>query len=238
MSLSPDLARFMLKNFRFCRADPDSLVMEKIYHLRYQIYCIERGFECSTDYPQKLETDQYDKFSAHFYVIAVKSKTIIGTIRIILNSPLGFPVEHFFDLDKNLKYNGDLNRIGEISRLAVSRDLRRAEITRLLGTLPEMDSKSFKEVQEIRREMEEYIVAGLYRCIYRQSLELGLTHWYAVMVESLCNLLRRWGLSWVQVGREVDYHGLRSPYLAEIAQVEKSIISENPQLLQRSFDLY
>jgi N-acyl amino acid synthase of PEP-CTERM/exosortase system len=159
-------------------------------------------------------------------------------VRIILNSSLGFPVEHFFNLDENLKYNGDPNKIGEISRLAVSRDLRRAEITRLLSALPAMDLKSFKEVQEIRREMEEYIVAGLYRCIYRQSLELGLTHWYAVMVDSLCNLLRRWGLCWTQVGNEVDYHGLRTHYLAEIVEIEKSIISDNPQLLQRSFDLY
>ncbi|MDD2558878.1 MAG: PEP-CTERM/exosortase system-associated acyltransferase [Desulfuromonas sp.] len=228
----------MLRNFRFCRAERDSLVMDEIYRLRYQIYCIERGFECATDYPQDMETDRYDKHSAHFYVIAAKSKIIIGTVRIILHSSLGLPVEHFFSLDKKLKYSGDPSKIGEISRLAVSRDLRRAEITRLLSTLPGMDMKSFKEVQELRREMEEYIVEGLYRCIYHQSLELGLTHWYAVMVESLCNLLRRWGLCWTQVGNEVDYHGLRTPYLAEIVEIEKSIISDNPQLLQRSFDLY
>lgn len=127
---------------------------------------------------------------------------------------------------------GAPTKIGEISRLAISKDLRRTEISRAMGKLKDIDFKGFDQVEQIRQALEEYLVAGLYQCLYHHSLELGLTHWYAVMTEGLWELTRRWEVIWTQVGEEVEYHGRRIPYLAEIKENEQRIALFNPQLLK------
>ena len=53
---------------------------------------------------------------------------------------------------------------------------------------------------------------GLYRCIYRESLERGLTHLYAVMAKGLYLLLKRIGITFTQAGPGIEYHGIRTPY--------------------------
>lgn len=231
--LFANVPALIAKNFRFCRADADPRLLKEVYHLRYVVYCTERGFECPEAYPDGLEIDEYDAFSDHFCVIALGSGRIIGTVRLILDSFLGFPIERHCLLDEEKKIARSATKIGEISRLAVSKNLRRNEIHHVLPGLKQIDFMSFKQVQEVKRSLEEAIVLGLYQCLYHHSLALGLTHWYAVMAEGLCDLLRRKGVAWTQVGRAVEYHGYRIPYRAEIEENKRKISLSNPRLLER-----
>ncbi|WP_316348790.1 PEP-CTERM/exosortase system-associated acyltransferase [Desulfuromonas acetoxidans] len=220
------------ENFRFKYVDVDHFLMEEIYRLRYQVYCVERGFECLEDHPGGLEMDIYDRYSNHFCVVSTKSEKIIGTVRLILDSSIGLPIERHCVLDEKKKYAGAPTKIGEISRLAVSKHFRRTEISRVLGELQNIDLKGFDQVERIKHSLEEYLIVGLYQCLYHHSLKLGLTHWYAVMTEGVYALLRQWGVVWTQVGEETDYHGRRIPYLAEIEKNEQSVSLSNPQLLE------
>ncbi|WP_321532666.1 PEP-CTERM/exosortase system-associated acyltransferase [uncultured Desulfuromonas sp.] len=228
--LFSDLPGFVAKNFHFTRVDVDHDLMSEIYRLRYQVYCIERGFECPDDYPDGLEMDAYDLCSNHFCAISVANGKVIGTVRIIRDSCLGLPIERHCHLNKH-RFTGTSTEVGEISRLAVSKDFRCLEINRLLGELQHIDFRTFKQVQEIKRALEDYIVIGLYQCLYHHSIELGLTHWYAVMSEALHGLLRRKGIAWTQIGAVTEYHGRRIPYLADIAENRRKISLLNPQLL-------
>jgi len=203
--------------------------MKEIFRLRYQVYCLECGFESPEDHPEKMELDEYDEYSCHFCATVEGTGEVIGTARIILPSPIGFPIERHcqFDSDRpqiNPAY------IGEISRLAISKDFRRREIDKMLYSQKDVNLSEVRSVYLERRRFESFIVAGLYQCIYHESRNQGLTHWYAVMVKGLWSLLRRWGVFWLPIGPEVDYHGLRAPYLAKIAEVEQQM---NPRLLEK-----
>ena len=43
--------------------DNDPELMERSYRLRYQVYCVERGFLDAGDYPEQLERDEFDRYS-------------------------------------------------------------------------------------------------------------------------------------------------------------------------------
>ncbi len=207
--------------------------MKALYRLRYQVYCIECGFEAVEDHPQELEMDEYEPYSSHFCASVVQTKQIIGTVRIIHNSPIGLPVYHHCVLNEKLKFSGAPQQVGEISRLAISKEFRRREIDKAIYAQHDVTPLEVKRIRQQRRVSEWQIVAGLYQCIYQESLALGLTHWYAVMVKGLCSLLRRWGIVWNQVGDPVEYHGIRIPYLVDIAEIERQVAARHPELLRK-----
>jgi len=204
-------------------------VLQEIFRLRYQVYCLECGFESPEDHPEQMEFDEYDAYSSHFCATVEGTGEVIGTVRIILPSPIGFPIERY------CQFNSDRPQInpayiGEISRLAISKEFRRREIDKAIYSQKDINLTKIKSVHHERRKFESLIVAGLYQCVYHESRRLGLSHWYAVMVKGLAGLLQRWGLWWVPIGPEVEYHGLRGPYMAAIADVERQV---NSYLLEK-----
>ena len=225
-------------DFRFERVELDDPRINELYALRYQVYCTECGFESPDDHSGGLETDEYDAHSRHFCAMVADTGQVIGTVRIILASSEGLPkgqlpIEWHCALNPQDRFTGNRNEIAEISRLAISKDFRRREIDKAIYAESEVDFLAACQLNEKRRQFEGVIVAGLYQCIYQESVNLKLTHWYAVMVRGLCGLLRRWGVVWKQVGDQVEYHGVRVPYLANIAENANRAALLNPRLLEK-----
>jgi N-acyl amino acid synthase of PEP-CTERM/exosortase system len=219
------------------RSSADDPVLASIHRLRYQVYVNEWGFEKPEDHPEGLERDEFDRQSLHFYARSRSSDEVIGSARIILGSELPFPIERHFDISQ---FPADLRRgtSAEISRLAISKDYRRRAIDRVIfnsggsqaGELEENLAASQIVVQEERRKCEHELIRGLYLRIYRESLVLGLTHWYAVMARGLYVILRRWGIDFRQIGPELNYHGVRAPYVVDITTLAQSVAKTNPEL--------
>ena len=106
-------------------------ILQDTYNLRYQVYINEWQFERPDDHPVGLEYDDYDAHSVHFYARCKRENKVIGTVRTILNSELGFPIErHFALIEMPQVVNRDT--VGEISRLAVSKEFRRRAIDNAL----------------------------------------------------------------------------------------------------------
>lgn len=215
--------------------------LESVFKLRYKVYCEEWGFERPEDHEGGIEKDEYDDHSLHFVALD-ETKQLIGTIRIILNSEKGFPIEKHCKIDADLS-RVDRNRACEISRLAVCKEYRRrAEDRYIYEGVDEGIADINNSAYEKRRRQD--IVIGLYKCIYLTSRKIGLTHWLAVMARGLHLLLRRLGVFMVPIGPEVDYHGKRSPYMADIAEMEAYVSRVNPDLfhefskeLRQSFNI-
>jgi len=216
-------------NFKFQKVDKEDPRMQEIFKLRYQVYCTECGFESYEDHPEEQESDEYDQYSCHFCATVAETGRVIGTVRIILPSPVGFPLERHCRLDPGRPVI-DTTRVAEVSRLAISKEFRRREIDKALYSQKGIDLSAVMQVHHERRRFESLIVAGLYQCVIYESRKRELTHWYAVMVKGLWCLLRRWGFFWVPIGPEVEYHGLRGPYVISIAEAEQRM---NPQLLAK-----
>jgi N-acyl amino acid synthase of PEP-CTERM/exosortase system len=131
-------------------------------------------------------------------------------------------------MDVDLSYI-DRDRIGEISRLAICKERRRRAEDRLLYSGGFEPAAGVQQAESDRRKRHE-IVCNLYKCVYKESKRIYLTHWYAVMAKGLYLLLKRLGIVFRPIGPETDYHGLRTPYIANIKEIEEEVGRLNPEL--------
>jgi N-acyl amino acid synthase of PEP-CTERM/exosortase system len=200
--------------------------LKAICQLRYQVYVNEWAFERPEDHADGLECDEYDQHSIHLYACASHSDDLIGAARIILGSERPLPIERHFEISQ---FPSGVRResCAEISRLAVSKEFRcRAIEHAIFGREQHVANHMepiVKNSRNFRRRYEHKLVRGLYISLYRESKLRGVTHWFAVMAKGLYVILRRWGISFEQIGPARDYHGLRAPYLVSIASIECSL---------------
>ena len=73
------------------------------------------------------------------------------------------------------------------------------------------------------------VTLGLMREVYRESKELGIRFWYAVMERKLARLLKKHHLRFDQIGPMVDYHGPRIPFLGNIEEIESYASERDPE---------
>ncbi len=179
-----------MNSYRVQRVFPGEKLFDDYLRLRYQVYCLERGFEDPKEFPDGMETDIYDGHSVHLAAINDQTGEVVGSARIILHSPLGFPLCDHFPLD-HIENPPPVRSVGEISRLAVSK-------------------KFCKDFQ---------IIAKLLDHLYLESGRLGLTHWYAAMAKGLSVLLKRRKIFFRKVGPELEFHGPRAPFFLDLARM-------------------
>jgi N-acyl amino acid synthase of PEP-CTERM/exosortase system len=207
--------------------------LRAIWQLRYQVYVNEWAFERPEDHASGLERDEYDQYSIHLYACDRHSQEMIGAARIILGSERSLPIERLFDISP-FPQGVQREQAAEISRLAVSKEFRcRAIENAIFGK--EKNAVKHKhpmavKSRDFRRIYEYQLVRGLYISLYRESKFRGVTHWFAVMAKSLYVILKRWGISFTQIGPAQDYHGLRAPYLVSIESIECSLAKHDPVL--------
>jgi N-acyl amino acid synthase of PEP-CTERM/exosortase system len=77
--------------FEAMSIDDVPALLEKSYHLRYQVYCLERKFLRAEDYPQELECDEFDRHSIHVGAVDARGE-LAGTARIVRVSEIGLPL--------------------------------------------------------------------------------------------------------------------------------------------------
>ena len=182
------------------------------FNVRYKVYCLERGYERTDDHPDGLERDEYDPYSIHF--VAYLNLSPVGTVRLILENPFGFPVERYCNVDMKT-ICPDADRIAEISRLAVSSHT----------------AKGFS----VERSK---ITLSLIKELYYTSREIGIKYLASAMSNSLERLLNRCGMSFVKVGLPVDYHGLRTPYYAACDDLEREVFDRRRDIFEFLFPAY
>ena len=222
--------------FKFVIADTDEL-KQATYRLRYQVYVREYGFEKPEDHPGGLEMDEYEAHSIHLAALD-NADQVVGTIRMVLSSEKGFPIEHA----AKLEYVGEKpppERTAEISRLAVSKAYRRRREDDMFGVesyLTESDGGILPDGSEPSSERERrkrpMIVLGLCRLMYHMSKRLGISHWYMITEKKLWFALKRYGFVFHQIGKPVEYHGTRIPYLAAVEEVERHLTAMSPDFFK------
>jgi N-acyl amino acid synthase of PEP-CTERM/exosortase system len=201
------------------KIDKNDTIYPELFRLRYRVYCDECGYENTEDYPDMMERDEYDEHAIHFCNMIEGHREMGGTVRMILDSEKGFPIEKNFIIEQELLPPFDRNKIAEISRLAISKKFRRRASDGILYSDKIVDITYKNNIyRNERRQNEKSFASGLYRCIYKESLTRGLTHWYAAMSEGLCSLLTSRGCVWHPIGPRMNYHGYRRPYIAVIAE--------------------
>ncbi len=59
-------------------------LVRESHRLRYQVYCLETGFENKNEFPEEYEHDQYDERSVCSLLIHKPTDMVAGTVRLIL----------------------------------------------------------------------------------------------------------------------------------------------------------
>ena len=227
-----ELERVFYRFFEVVRADTSDL-LDEVYRLRYQVYCVEHPFEVASQFPDGREIDPYDKRAAHALVRHHDSGLVAATVRLILPDPADseelFPIEaHCRESFSAAGMNPaamERENLAEISRFAVSKEFRRraGEKATLSGVGP--DPEVYRIDLQGGRVLP-HLTLGLFVAIVRMSADHGITQWYGVMEPSLLRLLSRFGIRFQRIGKPIDYHGKRQPCYARVDEVLAGIWSQ------------
>jgi N-acyl-L-homoserine lactone synthetase len=180
--------------------DPD--LMDKSYRLRYQVYCIERGFLDPAKYPDRLERDEFDRYSLHLGVLD-RDGSLKATSRLIQVSVLGLPLFRHCEIfaTQETEVYRPTNRIAEVSRLCMSRQVA------------------------ARRTDRAAVIPTMYRALYQFSKRAGFTHWLVATERGLHRLLTNFGFPFRPVGPHIDYFGPVAPYIMDFQEFDLILLS-------------
>lgn len=185
---------------------PSSEQLDDVFRLRYQVYCVEHGFESA---PDGRERDAFDVSSRHVLIRYRANHQPVGTVRLVISVPGAaasrMPITQVSP--SALLESLPRARTAEISRFAVSKRYR-AE-----GGMS-----------------EPLLRLLLMRGLVALSGELGLTHWCALMEPCLLRLLRTTAIHFQPAGPLVEYHGLRQPSIGVIGDVLDRMEREQPAI--------
>ena len=192
------------EHFEVVRASTPTL-LDQVYRLRYQVYCVENAYEDPDRQPGGLETDIYDERSVHALLVHRGSEAVAGTVRVILpgkdrEPPL--PINLVADCDQRERLRRlPHSRTAEISRFAVSKEFRQ------------------RCADPEDRRMLRYITIGLIRGALEMCRDNDIQYVCAVMERSLIRLLGRLGFVFDHLGGLIEYHGARQPCVAQVNQI-------------------
>lgn len=188
-------------NFTFLEVK-DSTLLDKVFAFRYKILLeIYPGYIEASGFSDNKEYDKYDTYSAHFAAIG-KEGEVCATVRLIHNSPLGYPTENGMIFDNSMF---ERDKLGELSRIFVDVEYRNIQTTKI-------------------------IIKNLNELIYFKMMELGIEYTYGSLEESFLRLLRIYKMNYVTIGAKQEHgsFGFRYPSVL----YTKQLGIDNPHIVE------
>ena len=189
------------------------------YKIRYQVYCIESGFEDYRAFADGEEKDEWDKHAVHFLVRSKATREWIAAMRLILPGHQGgHPVFQLCDIDRSIADRTQDATTAEISRLCIIDSFRR----RLppgrseKGQVSLNPQKDAAHQQMRERCKEPLIVLGLFRAAAQYSREHGIPYWYFLTTSALARMLKRMNVHMLKAGASCLHNGERHPFLIDL----------------------
>lgn len=206
----------------------DNALMRRIFELRFQVYCLERGFLPEANYPDRCEIDDYDASSAHFCAFNLRDE-LVGYVRLVpADLTQSFPFQSHCSALLEGASLALPAQATEISRLMVRHDYRRRRGDLLAGVTAGQGSAL---VAQDMREHSPQILLSLYRQVYAYSIANGIDYWYAAMERPLARALIQMNFAFRQIGPPSDYYGVVAPYVGDLHELEAHLEQRNPALM-------
>ncbi|MCR8915026.1 PEP-CTERM/exosortase system-associated acyltransferase [Marinobacter panjinensis] len=212
-------------------------MINKVFEVRYQVYCIDRPFEDPDQFPNNREHDAYDSGSAHALIRHRRTGDSVAVVRLVLagyhpeqsDFPMEEPCIHrMSEQAQDTIAETPRQHMAEISRMAVCREFRR-RLNEQGSPAGVTDQTTYADAESGKRAMP-YISLGLFAAILRMSVKHNVTHWMAIMEPTQLRLLKRFGVEFDHVGPVIEYHGLRRPAFTEAASLINGILRRRPDV--------
>ena len=189
------------------------------YQLRYQVYCLETGFEEASRYPDHKESDEYDNHATHFLMRGKQSGVGFAAARLVLPGDRALPVESLYEIPKNhiSKIHGiPYEKTAEVSRLLITKNIRRPT-EYASSRRPRVANQ--RQATPHHGRMRAAVLVDLIRAMAAYSCEHGIPQWVFFATPALARILRRLGISLIEIGAPRQHRGIRFPYVTEAEQI-------------------
>ncbi len=171
------------------------------YNLRYQIFCLEKGFEEADKFKDEMEKDIHDDSAIHFLVKC--HDRWIGSFRLVSDQFVNLPFQKVSALD-SLQFKHHNLKVAEFSRLGILRPFQKLRN----GEPPKDSSGSDSEI------MLKMIHAGVDYC---RTNTVG--HIIILCRRSISRVLNQFGLEARPIGPTIFHHGPRTPFIFNLADM-------------------
>jgi N-acyl amino acid synthase of PEP-CTERM/exosortase system len=216
--------------------DGASALLPDIFKLRYEVYCLERAFLDAKLFPDGVESDEYDRCSAHFGAYTL-TNDLIGTVRLVQpDNGMPYPFEDHCGLFDEVRLP-PREQVAEISRLIVRKSFRRRRGDSMEGVSADFQEKGstatvmpLTSAQESRNN-SPLLLLGLYRQMYRHSRANGIRYWLAAMERSLARSLDKMGMHFEAIGPKSEYYGPVTLHMVDLDELEETMRRENKFLV-------
>jgi N-acyl amino acid synthase of PEP-CTERM/exosortase system len=221
----------------YFRARPamNSTDLDAMYALRYQVYCVERGFLDPADYPDQRERDSYDSLSLHYGLYSLNDE-LAGTMRLVRGRLPELPLaDHCALFPEAEAVLAPLPAIAEVSRLAVSRNYRRrtGDGFYSMQVAPPQAARLPGDINAVtERRGGAPFVLHLYREAYQACRRSGINHLTVAVERPLARLLNVLGFTFEQIGPETDYYGPVAPFVLDLDRFDRLVVRRRPGLLK------
>ena len=220
------------KTFHIQPALNESSITES-FHIRYQVYCREFGYEQLPEGCPELETDEYDDRSRHCLLIHNRTGRPVGCARLVMQDPdlpgVSLPCwehcRHAFDTALFDPESLRADQLVEFSRVAIIEEFRRREKAELRTSIPVLE-----QIHERRYSTFQVIPVCLFLAALAMFVDSDAEFGVAMMEPKLVRLLRKCGIYFESVGHVVNYHGLRAPYVIFRDDVRRQLPGEVREL--------
>ena len=208
--------------FSFLQIGGQDPRLKEICRLRYDVYCREQLLvEVGSDDNGHMR-DKWDDSSIHIAATNTIG-AVIGAFRLVVDSPLGFPIEQHSASLSPFFAGLSRARTVEVSHLVVAKDYRSA---RGFGPLHVRAAPSLASQLQYPK-----LLLGLFRAMIVACIHQGHENLIVAMEESLWRLLKRFGLEFEPMGKPIRYYGAVSPYVASIDDLLRSL-GKRPDILR------
>jgi N-acyl amino acid synthase of PEP-CTERM/exosortase system len=194
--------------------------------LRYQVYCLENGYEDPGAHPDAAERDNFDSHAVHGLLRHRSSGMALGTVRLIL--PLRDWPDDSFAMQRlsgirALKLSQILpfSSTAEVSRFSLSRQFRR-------NADAQSQHQPLSSLQAFLQNSTPLLRLGLIQSMLRMSIQSGITHWCAMMEPTLLRMLAAMAIRFEPLGAPVQHRGWRQPCYCNVADAMASVKRERP----------
>ncbi|MBU1658285.1 GNAT family N-acetyltransferase [bacterium] len=188
-------------DFRFLEVK-DSELLKKVFAFRYKIVFNEyQEYIQANNLQNEQEIDIYDEYAVQFAVLDEDGE-ICATVRLIHNSPLGYPTEESLVFDKDVF---ERDKLGEMSRIFIDTKYR--------------DLKTTKK-----------IIHHLKEPLYTKMMELGIKYSYGSLEGSFLRLLKMFKIHYDTIGEEQIHKFMCKRYPCIL--YTQVLGDENPEIIE------